>query len=371
MPAQQQTQGQDNQVQQDTAPAQQQQQQAPGQAPEAQGPEQAPELDGAQLQSAIRFNKARGYNRLRVQAIQRKLGVPPDGDFGPVTTRAIFAFQVARSNLESDGKLGPQTYAAIISTPAADGSPTAVELTPAQVNNALRFNRNRGFSRQRIIAIQEQIGVNPDGRFGPVTVGALAEWQAANGLQADGKAGQATLGAMRIDPVVRPRPRPDNLGGGQPGEDQAQQTQHGDDTEQEEEQQQQGPVPEGNITANFTWNEFRSRGDQKPVPASLRPVVTELCEQLEVIRAAFGGRSMSVNSGYRSPWWNKKVGGASNSYHKRGMAADFNVAGVRPSQVRVKVRELISQGKLKQGGVGAYATFTHYDIRGSEARWNG
>jgi len=31
---------------------------------------------------------------------------------------------------------------------------------------------------------------------------------------------------------------------------------------------------------------------------------------------------------------------------------------------------LINTGMLKEGGVGRYNTFTHYDIRGTRARWN-
>ena len=30
---------------------------------------------------------------------------------------------------------------------------------------------------------------------------------------------------------------------------------------------------------------------------------------------------------------------------------------------------LISEGKMVQGGLKAYDTFTHYDIRGYKARW--
>ena len=37
------------------------------------------------------------------------------------------------------------------------------------------------------------------------------------------------------------------------------------------------------------------------------------------------GKPIPVNSGYRCPELNKAVGGVTNSYHLRGMAADLNV----------------------------------------------
>jgi len=45
---------------------------------------------------------------------------------------------------------------------------------------------------------------------------------------------------------------------------------------------------------------------------------------LDPIREAWG-KAIRVNSGYRSPALNKKVGGASNSQHLTGQAADITV----------------------------------------------
>src|SRR5215510_11311839 len=47
-----------------------------------------------------------------------------------------------------------------------------------------------------------------------------------------------------------------------------------------------------------------------------------LCSQLDVIRAAWAG-PIRVVSGYRSPAWNAKVGGAGASQHMEGTAADI------------------------------------------------
>ena len=53
-----------------------------------------------------------------------------------------------------------------------------------------------------------------------------------------------------------------------------------------------------------------------------------LCENvLEKIRNHFG-RPLTVNSGYRGPKLNKAIGGAKNSQHMTGQAADIEIAGM-------------------------------------------
>lgn len=51
---------------------------------------------------------------------------------------------------------------------------------------------------------------------------------------------------------------------------------------------------------------------------------TDLMRKLEQLRA-YGGFTVTINSGYRSPSHNKKVGGATNSQHTKGTAADITV----------------------------------------------
>jgi zinc D-Ala-D-Ala carboxypeptidase len=53
-----------------------------------------------------------------------------------------------------------------------------------------------------------------------------------------------------------------------------------------------------------------------------------LCENvLEKVRVHFG-RPVTVNSGYRGPKLNKAIGGAKNSQHMTGQAADIEIAGM-------------------------------------------
>jgi hypothetical protein len=57
-----------------------------------------------------------GESGIHVKTIQQKLGVPkPDGVYGPVTKKAIIAFQKANPKLgDAAGVVGPKTWAAII-----------------------------------------------------------------------------------------------------------------------------------------------------------------------------------------------------------------------------------------------------------------
>lgn len=47
-----------------------------------------------------------------VEAVQELLGIPADGDFGPLTDTAVCAFQAA-AGLTADGVIGPKTWAAL------------------------------------------------------------------------------------------------------------------------------------------------------------------------------------------------------------------------------------------------------------------
>lgn len=94
----------------------------------------------------------------------------------------------------------------------------------------------------------------------------------------------------------------------------------------------------------------------------------KLVEVLEKIRKHFDV-PVTVNSGIRCKKHNSSpaVGGASNSQHLYGTAADIIVKGVSPSEV-VKYAESLMPNT---GGIGTYKTFTHIDVRSTKARWNG
>ena len=122
------------------------------------------------------------------------------------------------------------------------------------------------------------------------------------------------------------------------------------------------------VTANFSRSEFEC-SDGSEMPLEVFNNVILLAENLEVLRAHFN-TPVNINSAYRSPVYNRTVGGAVNSQHLSGRAADVVMDGITPSEVADAIEFLIDVGMMKEGGVGRYDTFTHYDIRGTKARWD-
>ena len=118
----------------------------------------------------------------------------------------------------------------------------------------------------------------------------------------------------------------------------------------------------GEPTSHFQPTEFACHHCGQLPSSGMDP---ELIDLLENIRSHFGDKPVTINSGYRCPTHNADIGGATNSQHLYGTAADIVVSGVKPSEV---------YGWLDpwhEGGLGSYDTFTHVDVRGSRARWSG
>jgi len=124
------------------------------------------------------------------------------------------------------------------------------------------------------------------------------------------------------------------------------------------------------LTENFKKSEFDSKCGRKMPPEVLDNIV-RLAGNLEALRAYLNA-AIHINSGYRSKQHNKSVRGSKNSQHLYGKAADIVVKGYTTEQVYEAIEHLIEIGEMKEGGLGLYETFVHYDIRNSgKARWNG
>ena len=122
------------------------------------------------------------------------------------------------------------------------------------------------------------------------------------------------------------------------------------------------------LTRNFTKQEFESK-DGSPMPDDVLSNVIKLATQLQIIRDAID-EPLHINSAYRSPEHNKRIGGVKNSQHVFGKAADLTTKNLTPEQLHYVIEELINDGNLLQGGLGLYNGFVHYDIRGKKARWD-
>ena len=113
------------------------------------------------------------------------------------------------------------------------------------------------------------------------------------------------------------------------------------------------------LSAHFVVEEFASRDGADEVK-----IDTKLVDYLEKIRTHFN-KPTTINSGYRTPEHNAKVGGVKDSYHVKGMAADICVQGAKSKDVALYAES------LKIGGIGWYEkqNFVHIDTRSGSVRW--
>jgi len=120
-------------------------------------------------------------------------------------------------------------------------------------------------------------------------------------------------------------------------------------------------LPPGYVAPNFREAEFACNHCGALPPGGMDG---ELIATLQAIRSHYGV-PVIINSGYRCRVHNANVGGAPNSQHRFGKAADFVVRGVPAPEVFAML------DRDWQGGLGRYASFTHIDTRGARARWSG
>lgn len=120
------------------------------------------------------------------------------------------------------------------------------------------------------------------------------------------------------------------------------------------------------IAKNFQYKEFDCHGSGC---CSTTIIDEKLVEYVQQIRDHFG-KPVTITSPYRCEVHNKRVGGATKSYHMQGRAADIVVQGISSREV-AKYAESI--GIL---GIGLYETskdgyFTHIDTRTTKSFWYG
>ena len=122
------------------------------------------------------------------------------------------------------------------------------------------------------------------------------------------------------------------------------------------------------LTNNFNKAEFDCKcGCEMPKEVLIN--IQKLANQLQILRNKVGV-SVKINSAYRCIKHNKSIGGVSNSQHVLGKASDVVINGFKASKTFDSISELINDGDMLQGGLGAYNSFTHYDIRKTKARWD-
>lgn len=98
----------------------------------------------------------------------------------------------------------------------------------------------------------------------------------------------------------------------------------------------------------------------------------KLVSALVWVRETFNA-PVIINSGYRCPVHNKRVGGAPSSQHTKGSAADFVVKGHKTEEVfEVVMNKFKDKGfgiAIKRNPNNPYGGFVHLDSRGVFATW--
>jgi peptidoglycan hydrolase-like protein with peptidoglycan-binding domain len=126
-----------------------------------------------QVEQLLRF----GTSGSAVRALQRQLGIPADGEFGPQTKGAVRAFQ-KRHRLEVDGIVGPQTRRALAALESGAGA--------------------RIIRAWWVRPVQRKLGITVDGAYGPQSRAAVRTYQARHGLLVDGIVGPQTLRSLGV-----------------------------------------------------------------------------------------------------------------------------------------------------------------------------
>ncbi|MFD4350879.1 D-Ala-D-Ala carboxypeptidase family metallohydrolase, partial [Streptomyces coelicoflavus] len=186
------------------------------------------------------------------------------------------------------------TLAAPTALPAvANTSPAAAEVSAADGCYTWSGTLSEGSSGEAVRQLQIRVAGYPgsgsqlaiDGQFGPATKAAVQRFQSAYGLGADGVAGPATFG--KIYELQDDDCSPVNFDYGELN------------------------------NCNSDW----SGGKVSAATARANALVTMW--KLQAMRHAMGDRPITVNGGFRSVACNTNVGGAANSRHLYGHAADL------------------------------------------------
>lgn len=118
----------------------------------------------------------------------------------------------------------------------------------------------------------------------------------------------------------------------------------------------------GDLSKHFSKKEFACKcgcGFDTPVP--------ELVTKLEKFRELCGNKPIIINSACRCAKHNasKAVGGAKNSQHVKGTAADVRKFADMSVDEMAKLAE-----QAGFDGIGKYKWGVHVDVRGVKARWD-
>ena len=191
----------------------------------------------------------------------------------------------------------------------------------SDINPVLKIG-DKGFDVRKLQSKLSSIGysLNVDGDFGGNTLKIVKEFQKDAGLSSDGVVGEKTWKALD-DIKIYSR------------------------------------LVDGNksISPNFKIKEFACQDGSDTIVLHTDFIV----DKLQKIRSHFN-KPVTINSAYRTPTHNKKVGGSSNSYHVKGRAFDIVVKDVSPNEVAKYAQSIGIKGIIR------YSWGVHVDSRSTK-----
>ena len=121
-----------------------------------------------------------------------------------------------------------------------------------------------------------------------------------------------------------------------------------------------------NLSENFTYEELTHTDhreyDNTPNDVEMANLV-RLAAFLEQVKEVLGGKTIIVNSAFRSAEVNKAVGSTDKSQHRHGCAADIRVPGMTPDEV---VSAIIQSGLPYDQVIREFDRWTHVSIPNTE-----
>ena len=111
---------------------------------------------------------------------------------------------------------------------------------------------------------------------------------------------------------------------------------------------------------NFKVSEFACKDG-----SDLIKIDSKLVIMLQQIRDHFG-KPVIINTAYRTPDYNKKIGGAARSQHIYGKAADITISGVAP----LSIAQYAETDCKYLKGIGLYTWGDHVDTRSTKYYWD-
>lgn len=116
------------------------------------------------------------------------------------------------------------------------------------------------------------------------------------------------------------------------------------------------------LSKNFQVREFRCKDGSDKIL-----IDDSLVANLQKIRDYFG-KPINITSAYRNATHNRNVGGASNSQHLLGTAADIHIVGVAPTLIAQYAQFIGMKGIGDYDNASGY--FVHVDMRsGNKVFW--